>query len=381
MYLSSLTLTDFRSYETAEVAFEPGVTTLVGLNGQGKTNLVEAVGYLANQTSHRVAKDLPLIRADCSQAMLAARIRWLDRELSLELEINARGANRARVAGAPRRPREALGVLRTVLFAPEDLALVKGDPSARRKFCDELLVARTPRLAGVLTELDRVVRQRSALLRSAAGARRRGATVEMLSESLTVWNEQLATVGSELAAARLRLLADLRQPVAQAYESVAPGAGPAGLGYQASWWSEPGSPPADEEATRAALLAAMADREREEMDRGITLVGPQRDDLQLTLGTLPAKGYASHGESWSIALALRLASFELLRSGLDSGGDPVLILDDVFAELDQTRRQRLAQLVLPAEQVLVTAAVPADVPAELRGRTMTVRRDGVSRIS
>lgn len=381
MYLSSLTLTDFRSYESAEVAFEPGVTTLVGLNGQGKTNLVEAVGYLANQTSHRVAKDLPLIRADCSQAMLAARIRWLDRELSLELEINARGANRARVAGAPRRPREALGVLRTVLFAPEDLALVKGDPSARRKFCDELLVARTPRLAGVLTELDRVVRQRSALLRSAAGARRRGATVEMLSESLTVWNEQLATVGSELAAARLRLLADLRQPVAQAYESVAPGAGPAGLNYQASWWSEPGSPPADEQVTRAALLAAMADREREEMDRGITLVGPQRDDLQLTLGTLPAKGYASHGESWSIALALRLASFELLGSGLDSGGDPVLILDDVFAELDQTRRRRLAQLVLPAEQVLVTAAVPADVPAELRGRTMTVSRDSVSRIS
>ena len=381
MYLSRLSLTDFRSYATAEVAFEPGVTTLVGLNGQGKTNLVEAVGYLANQTSHRVAKDLPLIRADCAQSLVAARIRWLDRELSLELEINARGANRARVAGAPRRPREALGVLRTVLFAPEDLALVKGEPSPRRKFCDELLVARTPRLAGVLTELDRVVRQRSALLRSAAGARRRGATVEMLSESLTVWNDQLASVGSQLAAARLGLVADLGQPIAQAYESVAPGAGPAAVGYQASWWPEAGPPPADEVQVRAALLAAMADRQREEMDRGITLVGPQRDDLQITLGSLPAKGYASHGESWSIALALRLASFDLLGSSLDTGGDPVLILDDVFAELDQTRRRRLAELVLPAEQVLVTAAVSEDVPAELRGRTMTVSRDDVSRVS
>jgi DNA replication and repair protein RecF len=381
VHLSRLTLTDFRSYDNAEVAFEPGVTTFVGLNGQGKTNLVEAVGFLANQTSHRVAKDLPLIRAECPQALLAARIRWLDRELALELEINARGANRARVAGAPRRPREALGVLRTVLFAPEDLALVKGDPSARRKFCDELLVARTPRLAGVLTELDRVVRQRSALLRSAAGARRRGATVELLSESLAVWNEQLADVGSDLAVARLQLVADLRQPVVRAYESVAPGAGPADLDYQASWWPESGTPPADRDLTRAALLASMADRQREEMDRGITLVGPQRDDLQLTLGALPAKGYASHGESWSIALALRLASFELLGNALDSGGDPVLILDDVFAELDRTRRRRLAELVLPAEQVLVTAAVASDVPTELRGRSMTVSRDGVSRVS
>jgi DNA replication and repair protein RecF len=378
VHVTRLTLLNFRSYAAADVQLKPGVTVIVGLNGQGKTNLVEALNYLAHQSSHRVARDAPLIRVDAGQAVIGARVRWQDREQSVELEINSGRPNRARVAGAARKPREALGVLRTVLFAPEDLALVKGDPAVRRRYLDDLLVALTPRFAGVLADFDRVVRQRSALLKSVMGSWRRD---DGYLASLHVWDEQLVRLGSDVAAARLRVLADLADPLAEAYAAVAPGGGHLRVAYESSWLPTPPSDPADVAALPAAMQHALQERQRAELERGLTLVGPQRDDLGLWLGDLPAKGYASHGESWSIALALRLAAFALLRESFDTGGDPVLILDDVFAELDAERRRRLADLVAGAEQVVVTAAVQDDVPEGLRGRTLTVVLDGDSQVA
>lgn len=378
MHVTRLTLLDYRSYASADVPLAPGVTVIVGLNGQGKTNLVEALHYLAHQTSHRVAKDTPLIRAGAAQAVIGARVRWQEREQSVELELNTGRPNRARVAGAARRPREALGVLRTVLFAPEDLALVKGDPAVRRRFLDELLVALSPRFSGVLADFERVVRQRSALLKSVVGSWRRD---DSYLATLQVWDEQLVRLGCDVTAARLQVLADLAAPLADAYAAVAPGGGRLRVVYESSWLPDPPAEPADIAALAEAMRAALVDRQRAELERGLTLVGPQRDDLALHLGDLPAKGYASHGESWSIALALRLAAFALLRESFDTGGDPVLILDDVFAELDAERRRRLADLVAGAEQVLVTAAVVDDVPAALRGRTLTVVLDGDSQVA
>ncbi len=374
MYVTRLTLADFRSYAAADVEFAPGPTVVVGLNGQGKTNLVEALVYLAQQSSHRVAKDAPLIRSGAQTAVIGARVQWENRSQSVELELNAGRANRARVAGAPRRPREALGVLRTVLFAPEDLSLVKGEPSGRRRFMDELLVALSPRMSGVLSDYDRVVRQRNALLKTAH--RNRGD--EGFEATLEVWNRQLAQIGAHVAVARTSVVARLADPVREAYERVAPGGGPARVTYESGWL--PVTAPADEAAVSEALLEAIAEHDRAERERGLTLVGPHRDDLLLTLAELPAKGYASHGESWSFALALRLASFDLLRTSFDTGGDPVLVLDDVFAELDTQRRMRLATLVADAEQVIITAAVEEDVPVELRGRTLSVRRDRDSQV-
>lgn len=378
MHVTRLSLLDYRSYAGADIALDPGVTVIVGLNGQGKTNLVEALHYLAHQTSHRVAKDAPLIRAGAAQAVIGARVRWQDREQSIELELNSGRPNRARLAGAARKPREALGVLRTVLFAPEDLALVKGDPAVRRHYIDQLLVALTPRFAGVLADFDRVVRQRSALLKSSQGSWRRD---DGVLATLAVWDEQLVRLGSEVTAARLRVLADLTSPLASAYAAVAPGAGHLRIAYESAWLPAPPTLADDHAALAEAMRSALRDRQRAELERGLTLVGPQRDDLGLWLGDLPAKGYASHGESWSIALALRLAAFALLRESFDTGGDPVLILDDVFAELDTERRRRLAELVAGAEQVLVTAAVQEDVPEALRGRTVTVTLDGESQVA
>ena len=366
MYVTALGLVDFRSYRQAEVPLEPGATAFVGPNGQGKTNLVEAIHYTATLGSHRVANDAPLVRMGASRAIVRSEIRTdHDRDLVVELEINPGRANRARVNRAPvPRPREVLGLLRTVLFAPEDLALVKGDPSERRRFLDELLTLRSPRMAGVRHDYDRVLKQRNSLLRSAAMARRqnRGSAAEGQLRTLEVWDSHLARAGSELLATRLDLLELLRPLVSTAYDAVAKGKGNARLEYKASIPLEPGVTSRDQLAE--VLLAAVKEKRPDELERGVSLVGPHRDDLVLGLGDLPAKGYASHGESWSFALALRLASYELLRA---DGGEPVLILDDVFAELDTQRRDRLAELVAPAQQVLVTAAVGADVPVDLSG--------------
>ncbi|WTW96154.1 DNA replication/repair protein RecF [Streptomycetaceae bacterium NBC_01309] len=374
MHVAHLSLADFRSYALVEVPLDPGVTAFVGPNGQGKTNLVEAVGYLATLGSHRVANDAPLVRLGAERAYVRGSIVRDGRTTLAELEINPGRANRARVNRSPvPKPREILGLLRTVLFAPEDLALVKGDPGERRRFLDELLTARAPRMLGVRQDYERVLKQRNALLRTAAMARRAGGRNASLS-TLDVWDSHLAVAGAELTAARMELSTALQPLVDKAYDELSSGGGPTLLEYRSSIGDEP--LPADRRLIQDAMAAAIERQRPQEIERGVTLIGPHRDDVLLKLGPLPAKGYASHGESWSYALALRLASYELLRA---DGGEPVLILDDVFAELDARRRERLAALVAPGEQVLVTAAVEEDVPATLEGARFSVAAGEVRR--
>jgi DNA replication and repair protein RecF len=379
VHVTHLSLTDFRSYEIVDLTFDPGVTALVGPNGQGKTNLVEAVGYVAAHGSHRVATDAPLVRSGAQRAVVRCGVARAERSTLVELEIVPGGSNRVRVNRSPlSRPREALGVLRTVLFAPEDLALVKGDPDGRRRFLDELLVARAPRFAGVRGDYERVLRQRNALLKSAGSTIKAGRGDV---RTLDVWDTHLATAGAELLAGRLRLVRELAPAVAVAYESISDGQGDAGVGYRSTLGDDvTADAPADRELLQARLLEAMARSRAAELDRGVSLVGPHRDDLVLTLGGFPARGYASHGESWSLALALRLASYDVLRGDGGDEAEPVLILDDVFAELDVRRRTRLAKLVAGAEQVLVTAAVAQDVPEELDGARVDVMAGQVRRV-
>jgi DNA replication and repair protein RecF len=383
VHLTRLALTDFRSYAAVDVPLEPGVTIFSGANGEGKTNLVEAVGYAATLTSHRSAQDAPLIRAGAEQAIIRAAISTSPSDALVEIELNAGRANRVRLNRAPlTRPREVLGVLRTVLFAPEDLALVKGDPGERRRFLDDLLVAMAPRYAAVRADYERVLKQRTALLKSAGpkgGPKGNRQSREAVTATLDVWDAHLARTGAELLVAREHLVQALRPHVERAYLAVAgDGRGPAEIAYRRSFEA-----PDDVEehsdvnerhgdrvrAAEKSLRAALLEVRSSELDRGVCLAGPHRDELELSVRALPARGYASHGESWSLALALRLASFDLLRSGRE---DPVLILDDVFAELDAGRRERLAALVATAEQVLVTAAVPADIPDILTGVHFTV---------
>jgi DNA replication and repair protein RecF len=373
VHVSTLSVTDFRSYPAAELDFEPGVTALVGPNGHGKTNLAEALGYLATLTSHRVAHDAPLVRMGAERAVVRGRVVRDDRDTLIEVEIAPGKANRARLNGSPvARARDVLGVLRTVLFAPEDLAIVKGEPSQRRTYLDDLLVARSPRFAAVHSDYDRVLKQRNALLKSAGSARRSGAELR----TLDVWDAHLATAGAAVLAGRHELVSALRPLVDKAYSAVSRGGGPALIDYHSSLPDDMAETP-DRDLLEAALSAALAASRDRELDRGVTLVGPHRDDLVLSLGELPAKGYASHGESWSFALALRLAAYDLLCS---DGGEPVLILDDVFAELDDHRRESLAELVAPAEQVLVTAAVAGDVPAQLHGARWDIAEGEVRRV-
>jgi DNA replication and repair protein RecF len=388
LFVQHLTLHNFRSYDAVDIELGPGVTAFIGRNGQGKTNIVEAIDYLSRLASHRVATDAPLVRHGTDQAVVRASVVRDDRTALLEIEINPGRSNRARINKSPLpRARELLGLVRTVLFSPEDLALVKGDPSDRRRFLDDLLVLRAPRYAGVRSDYDRILKQRNALLK-AARANRRGRVDEHFDSTLAVWNGQLARVGAELLAARLFLVDELKPLVASAYAEVARDASSkdATMAYQPSFALEnsvvedPGLPdvtrPALDRHTLTQVFEQALDaRKQDEIDRGLSLVGPHRDELVLTLGPLPMKGYASHGESWSFALALRLASYELLKAG---GDDPILILDDVFAELDTDRRDRLAELVSGAEQVLVTAAVPKDVPVELAGARFEVANGKVT---
>jgi DNA replication and repair protein RecF len=377
MYLEQLALTDFRSYAEVELGLVPGPSAFIGPNGQGKTNLVEAIGYLANLDSHRAGGDAPLVRLGAARAVVRGAVVRDDRRALVEIEINPGRANRARVnRGAVPRPRDVLGLLRTVLFAPEDLAIVKGDPTERRRYLDELLVAQAPRFAGVRADYDRVLKQRNALLKT-AGANVRAGRGDL--RTLETWDSHLAAAGAELLAARLRLVAALTPLTEKAYDQVSSGGGPAVLSYKCSLGPEVDLVP-DRELLAAAMVDQLAQVRAQELDRGISLVGPHRDDLVLTLGPLPARGYASHGECWSFALALRLAAYELLRSDAPSGADPVLLLDDVFAELDTARRTRLAELVASAEQVLITAAVPGDVPPELLGARYDVMGGEVRRV-
>ena len=372
MYVRWLELTDFRSYARAEVDLDPGPSVLIGPNGFGKTNLVEALGYVATLGSHRVSTDQPLVRVGTERAIVRCAIVHDQRELMVELEIVPGKANRARLGRAPvTRARDIIGALKLVLFAPEDIALVRGDPAERRRYLDDLLVARQPRFAGVRADYERVLKQRNALLRTAYLARKVGGTGGRTGDlsTLDVWDTHLARHGADLIAARLDLTSALGTHVAKAYDAVSDGRGDVRLSYDAKSWSESVPADLDRAHTEESLLEALVAARPSEVERGVTLAGPHRDDLALTLGEMPAKGYASHGECWSYALALRLGAYELLRA---EGIEPVLVLDDVFAELDAGRRERLAELVVGASQVLVTCAVEADVPTLLTGARYAV---------
>ena len=374
MHLRHLRLLDFRSWPLLELELEPGVTTLVGRNGHGKTNVLEAIGVLSTLRSHRVASDAPMIRTGAETTLIGALAHNAGRELTVEMALNSGKANRARLNTSPcRRLGDILGVVQSVLFAPEDLALVRGEPAERRRLLDELMVQRRPALGGDLSEYSSVLRQRSALLKSASAAMRRGRPEESAGvlDTLDVWDGRLAELGARIVSGRIALLRELRPLVVEAYRGLAPESRPAGLSYR---FRVDGAPDesllTDPELVEAVLLAELGRRRQDEIDRGMSLVGPHRDDMILTLGEEPAKGFASHGETWSFALALRLGSLELFRA---DGIEPVLLLDDVFAELDRHRRAALAEVASGVEQVLITAAVGQDVPSSLRG----VRHDVV----
>ena len=374
MYVRHLGLRDFRSWAHADLELYPGRTVFVGPNGFGKTNLIEALWYSATLGSHRVGTDVPLIRAGTTRAVISTIVVNEGRECAVDLEIAAGRANKARLNRSPvRSTREVIGVLRAVLFAPEDLALVRGDPAERRRYLDDLATQRRPAIAAVRADYDKVLRQRTALLKSLSGARHRGDHSAL--DTLDVWDSRLAEHGAELMAARIALVDQLAPQVEKAYQLLAPGSRSASIAYRASL-DIGAEPTADRESLEAALLAGLSARRSAELERGMCLVGPHRDDLELRLGNQPAKGFASHGESWSFAVALRLAAYELLRS---DGGEPVLLLDDVFAELDTARRLALGAVAEVAEQVLVTAAVPEDLPSGWDARRVTIDlRDGDS---
>ncbi|WAA66163.1 DNA replication/repair protein RecF [Microbacterium oxydans] len=387
MIVEHLSLVDFRNYATAELTLHRGPNVLVGRNGQGKTNLAEAVVFLATLGSHRVSSDAPMVRDGQEFAVIRARLSHGERRVLAEVQVNRQGSNKARINGSPSKPNELPRYAHVVLFAPEDLQIVRGDPSARRRFSDQLLIQRTPRMAAVLADYDRVLKQRNALLKS---ARARGIRGEGLS-TLDVWDDKLVALGSEIITARQRLAADLQQPVADAYEAIAGADHRPRLEWALSVRGS--DPEEDEDAADAEdaapvdmldpahiadlFRASLAAKRSNEIDRGLTLTGPHRDDLVLRVRDLPVKGYASHGESWSVALALRLASAELLRSE-SPAGDPVLILDDVFAELDADRRQRLAALTAGYEQVVVTAAVEEDIPEVLHAHVVRISAGTIS---
>lgn len=401
MYVSDLSLDDFRSYRRLVISLEPGVTALIGPNGQGKTNLIEAVDYLSGLSSHRAGADTALVRRagpgdeQPGGAVLRARVVHGRRPTVMELEIIAGRANRARLNRGPVRPRDLLGVLRTVLFSPEDLALVREEPAGRRRLLDDLAVALRPALAGVRAEHDKILAQRAGLLRSARAARTPTASMPA---ALEVWDAQLAAAASRLIAARVDVVERLRPWVAGAYGAVSADPSPAFIAYRSSLALHEGAPEpdprtggdrpeveaalSDASATAARLEAAMGALRAREIDRGANLVGAHRDDLSLFLGHLPARGFASHGEQWSLALALRLASYEMLRRDVgahEGDGEPVLLLDDVFSSLDDARRRALARLVAGAQQALVTAASEHDVPRELVGARWRVNGSELSR--
>jgi DNA replication and repair protein RecF len=378
VYVRHLGLRDFRSWVNADLELQPGRTVFVGPNGYGKTNLIEALWYSATLGSHRVATDMPLVRVGAPRAVVSTIVVNQGRECAIDLEIAAGRANKARLNRSPvRSTREVAGVLRAVLFAPEDLALVRGDPADRRRYLDDLATVRRPGVAALRSDYDKVLRQRTALLKTAAGARQRSGPSVL--DTLDVWDGRLAARGAELMAARIDLVTQLAPEVAKAYQLVAPGARSASIGYRAGIEIATDGV-VDVDFLEAALLAALFRRRDAELERGMCLVGPHRDDLELYLGEQPTKAFASHGESWSMAIALRLAAYELLRA---EGSDPVLLLDDVFAELDMTRRRALAAVVASTEQVLMTAAVAEDIPDHWDARQVMIesRDDDSGRVS
>ncbi|WP_311588600.1 DNA replication/repair protein RecF [Varibaculum massiliense] len=407
MYISDIALDDYRSFHHCVVHLSPGVNILVGPNGQGKTNFVEAIGYLTNFHSHRASADSALVRFAPQSAALAARegtalagseiegeqadsssestapgaavirvkAHFQDREMLVDLEIASGRANRARLARSPVPLKQVRGLIATTLFAPEDLDILQGDPAARRRFLDDLLVQLWPVEAGSITQHQKILRQRGALLKQAAKKKRRGADLSLELSTLDVWNNQLAQVGARLIAGRVRALQALTPHAAQAYllmlgeEHLANSSQTLGLSYVPSFAAP--ADLADPQAVAVALQETFAARREEELIRGVNLAGAHRDDLAVTLDALPVKGFASHGETWSAALALRLGQFELLRQ---VGETPILILDDVFAELDPSRRSALLEFMNRADQVLITATSRKDLPAEIEAHFFEVLR-------
>jgi DNA replication and repair protein RecF len=374
MHVISLTAVDFRSYSFVEINLEPGVTTFIGSNGQGKTNLVEAISYCSTFSSHRVSQDLPLVKADQPRAIVRTGVKYLDRTNWLEVEIWPSKTNKAKLNGSDcKKTKDILGILQTITFSPEDLILVKGDPGQRRYFLDELLVQKSSSYAGIKTDYERVLKQRNALLKSAGPARRNN--LDSVLATLDIWNEQLINFGSQIILARHQIINELLPYVSKSYAELAPSSKALNITYLPNVSAE--NMILNDLVT--AMKQKLQERQQDELDRGLTLVGPHRDDLEIMIGELPAKGYASHGESWSVALALRLASFDLLKA-TSPAGDPVLILDDVFAELDVARRNQLILRVKNVEQVLITAAVAEDVPKELVGNKLYVNNGKVEKI-
>lgn len=362
MWVQTLHLDNFRSYDQSHFEFVSGVNVLVGSNGQGKTNIVEAIYYLATLSSHRVASENSLVKSGEASAVIRARINQDDRALTIDIEINPGKTNRAKLNRSPvPRVRDILGIVRVIMFAPEDLALVKGDPSERRNFMDQTLIQRAPRFIGIKSDYEKVLRQRNALLKSS--------NRENIDSTLHVWNEQLAQLGAEITHSRIQFIHDLKPFIHMRYHSISGGekavsASEISIIYQSKYLTEGEFESLSHDKIKEQILQQLELRKVEELVRGVTLVGPHRDELFIRLGELPLKGYASHGESWSAALALRVASADVLKA---DGVEPILILDDVFSELDVIRRTTILELTQNAPQVFITAAVESDVPAELGG--------------
>jgi len=378
MHIKHLSLSNFRNYSTLELSLSTGVNLLVGKNGQGKTNLAEAIFYCATLNSHRVSGYLPLIKHHQDKAVVRLLARFEDRENLIELELNTFGSNRARInKSETTRVRDVLGLVNTVIFSPEDLDIVKRDPAQRRAFIDDLLVQMTPRLAGVFSDYDRVLKQRNTLLKTSRNLPSNSPGLD----TLAAWDDSLVKLGTEIISFRQELIQRLSNPLLTAYQAIADEKNNPSIKYRSSLTvntlvdieAEAGEflLTSDRVEIETLFREKLALLKPKELERGISLVGPHRDDLVLFLGEFPAKGFVSHGESWSYALALKLASAQLLKAE-SRAGDPILILDDVFAELDSTRRSRLAELVSDNEQVIITAAVPEDVPASLHAHRMAV---------
>ena len=372
MWVQTLHLDNFRSYKEAHVEFAPGINVLVGSNGQGKTNIVEAIYYLATLNSHRVASENSLVKSGELSAVIRSKINQDDRALTIDIEINPGKTNRAKLNRSPvPRVRDILGIVRVIMFAPEDLALVKGDPNERRNFMDQTLIQRTPKFMGVKSDYEKVLRQRNALLKSSHR--------ENIDSTLHVWNEQLAQLGAEITHSRIQFIRDLTPFICTRYHLISGGekavsASEISLTYQSKYLTEGDLESLTHNDIKEQILGQLDLRKREEFVRGVTLVGPHRDELFIRLGVLPLKGYASHGESWSAALALRIASADVLKA---DGIEPILILDDVFAELDVLRRTTILELTQDAPQVFITAAVESDVPTEIGGARFHISSDSI----
>ncbi len=362
MLITNLNLNNYRSYTTLDLSLDPGVSIFVGKNGEGKTNIAEAVLYLTFLSSHRASGNTPLIKLGNQSAYIRAKIKYPEREILVELEINSDKANRAKVnQNQVRSQKEIFGIVQTIYFSPEDLDIVRGDPSECRRFIDQLLTLRSPRIAGVISDYERAVKQRNSLLKTRASI-----------DALNPWDKQVAELGGELITLRMLALDELKPIFNQVYKGISE-TKPAEIVYKSSIEN----PSLNQRENSEKILERLINNRGAELERGLTLTGPHRDDLLLILGDHLVKGYASHGESWSIALSLKLATYNLLKS---DGLSPILILDDVFSELDEERRERLVEIAKAAEQTIITVAVENDLPKSITGTKYLVRSGMVSKL-